>query len=165
MTAAPVRTATPADTAALVAVINAAFVVEAGFIRGPRTTAAEVAALLAGSGVFLVLDHAEPGRLAAAVHVEAREGCAHFGMLAVDPALQGRGLARRLLTAVEAYARAAGCTVVELDVFDVRSELPPFYASLGYRPVGTRAFRAPELLTAPAQLIVMQKAIGVEPPG
>ncbi|HMV33325.1 MAG TPA: GNAT family N-acetyltransferase, partial [Gemmatimonadales bacterium] len=116
-------------------------------------------------GAFLVVDHGEPGRLAAAVHVEAREGCAHFGMLAVDPALHGRGLARRLLTAVEAHGRAAGCTVVELEVFDVRSELPPFYASLGYRPVGTRAFRAPELLTAPAQLIVMQKALAVEPPG
>lgn len=165
MTSMPVRTATPADTAALAAVINAAFVVEAGFIRGPRTTAAEVSALLAGGGAFLVVDHGEPGRLAAAVHVEAREGCAHFGMLAVDPALQGRGLARRLLTAVEAHGRAAGCTVVELEVFDVRSELPPFYASLGYRPVGTRAFRAPELLTAPAQLIVMQKALAVEPPG
>lgn len=165
MTSMPVRTATPADTSALAAVINAAFVVEAGFIRGPRTTAAEVSALLAGGGAFLVVDHGEPGRLAAAVHVEAREGCAHFGMLAVDPALQGRGLARRLLTAVEAHGRAAGCTVVELEVFDVRSELPPFYASLGYRPVGTRAFRAPELLTAPAQLIVMQKALAVEPPG
>ncbi len=165
MTSMPVRTATPADTAALAAVINAAFVVEAGFIRGPRTTAAEVSALLAGGGAFLVVDHGEPGRLAAAVHVEAREGCAHFGMLAVDPALQGRGLARRLLTAVEAHGRAAGCTVVELEVFDVRSDLPPFYASLGYRPVGTRAFRAPELLTAPAQLIVMQKALAVEPPG
>ncbi|MBK7922211.1 MAG: GNAT family N-acetyltransferase [Gemmatimonadetes bacterium] len=159
------RLATPADAAALVAVINAAFVVEAGFIRGPRTTAGEVAALLAGSGVFLVVDHAEPGRLAAAVHVEAREGTAHFGMLAVDPALQGRGLARRLLAAVEAHAHAAGCTVVELDVFDVRTELPLFYASLGYRPVGTRAFRAPELLTAPAHLIVMQKALGAEAPG
>lgn len=165
MTSMPVRTATPADTSALAAVINAAFVVEAGFIRGPRTTAAEVSALLAGGGAFLVVDHGEPGRLAAAVHVEAREGCAHFGMLAVDPALQGRGLARRLLTAVEAHGRAAGCTVMELEVFDVRSELPPFYASLGYRPAGTKAFRAPELLTAPAQLIVMQKALAVEPPG
>ncbi len=155
-----VRVATSADIVALVAVINAAFLAEAAFIRGARTSAAEVRALMDGGGAFLVVDHQPPSRLAAAVYVDARGACAHFGMLAVDPSAQRQGLARRLLGAVETHCLAAGCGTIELAVFDVRPGLPPFYESCGYRSIGTRAFGSPGLLTAPAHLIVMQKALG-----
>ena len=51
-----IRTAGPHDAAALASLINAAFVVEAFFKIGDRTSADEVAALMDAGGEFLVLE-------------------------------------------------------------------------------------------------------------
>ena len=155
-----IREATAADIDALVAVINAAFVAEAGFIRGPRTSALAVRDSMAEGGVFLVLERDEWEGLAGAVYVDARGTGAHVGMLAVDPRYQRRGLARYLLGAAEAHCVMAECTTIELTVFNVRPELQVYYAACGYRSIGTRPFGQPDLLLAPAHLIVMQKAFG-----
>jgi len=154
------RLATTRDIPGLVRLINAAYRVEAFFIRGDRTSPEEVHALMEapGSGI-LVIDTSEPGHPAGAVHVETHGTRGHFGLLAVDPGQQGRGLGRSLITAVEAHCRAAGCEVVELEVFNVRTELPPFYASCGYVAAGTADFAKPELLLRPAHLILMRKSI------
>ena len=53
-----IRTAGPDEAAALASLINAAFVVEAFFKIGDRTSADEVAALMEAGGEFLVLDDA-----------------------------------------------------------------------------------------------------------
>ena len=111
---------------------------------------------------FLVVDNANPGRLAGAVFVETRGARGHFGLLAVDPGQQGKGLGRRLVAAVEAHCRQASCRVVELEVFDVRTELHPFYASCGYVAGGDVSFARPELLLKPAHLVKMRKALGLD---
>jgi GNAT superfamily N-acetyltransferase len=157
----PTRPATPGDIPELVRLINEAYRVEAFFIRGDRTSTREIRSLMEASDAgFLVVDNADPGRLAGAVYVEARGARGHFGLLAVDPGQQGKGLGRRLVAAVEAHCRQAGCVVVELEVFDVRTELHPFYASCGYVRGGDVSFARPELLLKPAHLVVMRKALG-----
>ncbi len=64
------RFARPSDAEAIAAVVNQAYEVEAPFVGGPRTSAAEVAAL-AESGDFIVAEH--EGRIVGAVFVEIDE--------------------------------------------------------------------------------------------
>lgn len=154
------RRAIPGDVPALARVINAAYKVEEFFLNAPRTSEADLRAKLGSArSVFLVLDGREPGTLAGAVHVELRGDRGYFGLLSVDPARQGEGLARMLVEAAEAHCRAAGCVALDIDVVNLRTELPAFYAKFGLLPVSTAAFPAHEKLTQPVHLIVMSKAL------
>lgn len=155
--AAP-RDANVDDAEELVRVINLAYRVEDFFIHGDRTDRDDVLARLARPDAgFLVIDAEAPGRLAAAVYLEPRGTAGYFGLLSVDPAAQRRGHARRLIAAVEARCAAHGCTTVEIDVVDLRTELPPFYAALGYRRAGTAPFKDAHKLKRPASMVVMRK--------
>ena len=154
------REATPADVAELVRVINLAYRVEDFFIHGDRTDAADIERRLASQDAgFLVIDADASGRLAAAVYVELRGPVGYFGLLSVDPAWQRRGMARRLVEAVERSCRDRGCREAEIDVVDLRTELPPFYAALGYHVVGTAPFKDAHKLKLPAQMVVMRKSL------
>jgi ribosomal protein S18 acetylase RimI-like enzyme len=97
--------------------------------------------------------------LAGSVYVEIENDRGYMGMLAVDPACQGRGLGRLLVRGAESHARAAGCTAMDLDVVDLRSELTMFYSALGYEPVGESPYPRPERTMRPVRLIHMTKAL------
>jgi len=154
------RRAVAADIPEIVRVVNLAYRVEDFFIRGDRTDAADIGARLERPGArILVVDGDLAGSLAAAVYLEHRADRVWFGLLSVDPPRQGSGLARLLIDAVEADARAAAVPLVEIDVVDLRTELPAFYARLGYVQVGERPFPDPHKLRRPAHMVVMQKAL------
>jgi len=154
------RLATVADLPALTRLINTAYLVEAFFIRGDRTTERELRTRLDGAhSCFLVVDDETGDRLVGAVYLERRGDSGHFAMLSVHPDRQGTGLGRLLVEASEAHFRAAGCTAVSIDVVNLRTELPPFYARFGYEPAGTIPFPAPAKLTQPVHLLVMRKAL------
>lgn len=141
--------------------INLAYRVEAFFIKGERTTAAELSELIAAPEAdFLLLEVVETGALAGSIYVKRKGGAAHLGFIAVDPARQGQRLGHRLIEEAAAHARAAGCTALELDVFDVREELHGFYRSAGFTETGTAPFEPKELLLRPAHLIQMRREIG-----
>ena len=53
----------------------------------------------------------------------------------VRPAAQRRGLARRMLTHLEATARAAGAEVMILETGDQQPEAIALYTSAGYTPI------------------------------
>ncbi len=57
---------------------------------------------------------------------------AHIGVLAVDPAAEGRGVARRLVAAGEEWARARGFDRITLNVFDGNMRARGLYERLGY---------------------------------
>jgi GNAT superfamily N-acetyltransferase len=159
-TTTPVRVAGPDDHAEILRVVNLAYRVEDFFVRGDRLTLPLVEAYAARpGGGFLVVDGTTRGSLAASVYFEVRGDHGWFGMLAVDPAMQGRGLARALLDAVEGRCRALGLPWLELEVVDLRAELPAFYTRLGFGVTGQRPFPDPEKLTRPAAMIVMGKSI------
>lgn len=159
MTRAGSRWAASDDIPEIVRVINAAYRVEAFFIHGQRTDAGEIGAKLDTPGAaFLVVDGVN-GTLAAAVLVEVRGERGYFGMLSVDPVRQKEGLGRRLVEDAEAHCRAAGCTVMDIVVVDLRTELPPYYERFGYRVTGTQPFHSPGKLKQPAYLVLMSKAL------
>jgi len=95
----------------------------------------------------------------ATVYVEVRGERGYFGLLSVEPALQGRGLGRLLVDAAEAQCRAVGCTAMDIRVVDVRAELPPFYRRLGYRETGSEPFSEDGAAKMPCRFIVMSKAL------
>ncbi len=157
---AALRPAVPADAEELVRVINLAYRVEDFFIDGDRTDRADVLARMARPGCeFLVVEADAPGRLAAAVFVEERGSRTYFGLLSVDPSQQRRGVARRLIEAVEAGARARGAEAIDIDVVDLRVELPAFYAALGYVQTGTAPFKNADKLKRPAGMLVFSKSL------
>ena len=150
------RRATVADVPAISAVINVAYEVEKFFKIGDRTDEAEVAAMLHESA-FLV--HEEGGEIIGCVHVVVNGERGYFGLLAVHPAQRGQRLGARLVAAAEAFCRDAGCRAMDLSVVDLRTELPPFYRTLGYAERATAPFPHPERATQPCHMIVMSKEL------
>ncbi|HEY7374745.1 MAG TPA: GNAT family N-acetyltransferase [Polyangia bacterium] len=77
---------------------------------------------------FVTLVAELDGRLAAFAQLDV--AAAALRALFVDPALQGRGLGRALLAAVEARARAAGCPRIR---GAMSLNAVPFYERAGFR--------------------------------
>jgi GNAT superfamily N-acetyltransferase len=156
MEAITLRTAGPADVPRIVALLNAAFAMERDFVDRDRSSAAEIAQYLV-SGTFLVVD-GDGGTLASCMYLEQRGERMYLGMLAVDPAEQGRGFGRQMMAAAERHAASLGCGAIDIRIVDRRTELPPFYRSLGFVDNGTEPFEDP-LLTKPAHFIRMTKPV------
>src|SRR4029453_14745089 len=102
-----IRLAAVDETPALAEIINRAFIVEAFFKIGDRTSPEHLAELMGKGGRFL---GAEKDRhVAGFVLVKTNGDIGYFGMLSVDPGQQGKGLGRVLIDASEAYLRDLGC--------------------------------------------------------
>ena len=155
-----VREATGDDIPELVRIINAAFRVEDFFINGDRTNDADIGKRMSDPAVrFLVVDAPDSTGLAAAVQMDVREGRGHFGMLAVDPNFQGRGLARLLMNAVEENCRTEGCEELEIEIVNLREELPAFYSAMGFVAVDTAPFPDTSKLSRDAHMVRMTKRL------
>jgi GNAT superfamily N-acetyltransferase len=112
-----------------VRLINVAFrAAESFFVDGDRITPRILRPMLE-KGNFLLAEDA--AGLLGCVYIELQGERAYFGLLAVDPARQNRGLGQRLIDEAENHARAAGCRVMDLRIVNLHHELPPFYQRLG----------------------------------
>ncbi len=131
------RFATAEDAPRLIAMINAAFSIEE-FLEGTRTDDVRLAATMAKGSILMAED--EDGNLLGSVYFEPRGRRGYLGMLAVDSAQQGRGLARCLVEAAEMHLRTAGCNEVEIVVLNMRPELVPIYQRFGFVVEGTNEF-------------------------
>jgi predicted N-acetyltransferase YhbS len=141
----------------LARIINDAFVVEAFFKIGDRTSADEISELMKAGGEFLVLEDA--GTLVGCVYLKCAAGRGYFGMLSIDPARQHQGLGPRLIEAVETRARELGCRFMDIHIVNLRDELPGYYRRFGYMENGTLPFSDPERSNQPCYFIVMSKPL------
>jgi ribosomal protein S18 acetylase RimI-like enzyme len=132
------REAVAGDRPRLIPLINAAFSVER-FLEGTRTDEERLAAMMAKGSILVAEDSA--GCLLASVYTELRGKRGYMGMLAVDPAQQGRGLGRRTMEAAEELFREQGCEAIDIVVLSLRPELPPIYRRYGYVETGTEEFK------------------------
>ena len=137
------RPATSADIPAIIAVTRAAYTLFADQLHPPSSVLNEtpetVASALHNGGIIVAETHDE---IVGAVRYEPREDYLYLGRLAVAPTWQGRGIGRRLVTAVEEWAILLGLDEVRLGV---RPELPrnrAMYARLGYVDDGHAPFRS-----------------------
>lgn len=131
------RLATSADAARIIEVVNAAFSIE-DFLEGTRTDDARLMAMMEKGSILLAEDDA--GKLLGSIYFELRGRRGYLGMLAIDPAEQGRGLARKIVEKAEDRLREAGCEDVEIIVLNMRPDLLPIYRRFGFVQTGTTQF-------------------------
>lgn len=155
MTAEPAlifRTATPADTATLVALVESAYrgdaskqgwTTEADMLDGRRTGADDIEACISQPDSRIVIAErrspdGSPEMLACA-HVAVEDGAGYFGMFSVRPNLQGGGIGKAMISEAERIARDEWkLPVMRMTVIDIREELIAFYERRGYRRTGIK---------------------------
>jgi GNAT superfamily N-acetyltransferase len=139
------RTAGAADVATIVALVQSAYrgdasragwTTEADLLDGQRTDELEIRGVLAAPRASMLL--AEwAGECVGCCKVELGFGdAAAFGLFAVRPTLQGRGVGRALVAEAERVAIGDGARALRMTVLRQRAELLAFYARLGYEPTG-----------------------------
>jgi predicted N-acetyltransferase YhbS len=132
-----VRRATRDVAGDIACVINAAFAGERALIDGERTSVEDVRALL-DTGEFLVAIDQED-RVAGCVYVENNPPTGYLALLAVSPSQQRAGLGKQLVAAAEERCWIRGCSTIEMQVLDLRPDLPSYYHRFGYVESGTRS--------------------------
>jgi len=125
------RPATRGDADPLAAVINEAYLRETWLLPPPRITLAQLNEVLEDARQRVTIAEIN-GAIAGCVRLSRHEGQLYFGLLAVAPLWQGRGLAALLIAEAERQAREIGDTELRLDCAKELG-LPPFYESLGYK--------------------------------
>ena len=125
-----------ADIYDIAAVVNLAFKAGHDFIAGERTSHGEILGLMKSS-VFLVA--IQDGQIVGTVQTQQNGTSGYFGMLAVDPRFQRRGIGVALREAVENHCRESGCKELTLTTASVRPELVQYYARSGYSVTNTES--------------------------
>mgnify|MGYP006287779245 CR=1 FL=1 len=141
------RLATADDVDAVVALVQSAYrgeasragwTTEADLIDGQRTDAGLVLDTIARDGAAILL--AETDHLVACAEIAVYEGPGgggYFGMFAVEPGLQGRGIGGAVLDEIERMAREdRGHDRLVLVVISLRTEMIDLYLRRGFVPTG-----------------------------
>ncbi len=129
-----IRTAIPSDAARICDICRNAL----GYACEPGTVDAQLRQILERPTDRVYVAVAEAGTVAGFVHVADYETL-HSGSqkniiaLAVDPALQGKGIGRMLTDTAEAWSIACGCNAMRLVSSMGRTGAHAFYLHCGYR--------------------------------
>jgi len=150
------RDATADDLDATVALINRAFAVERFFKSGDRINHEQVRQMMRDGKFLLLYDNAE---LVACMFVKVTGKRGYLGTLSVDPARQRSGLGAHMMREAEAYFRAAGCSLVDIRIVDVRPELREIYSKFGFVETGTESAEVIRTATRPVRFITMSKQL------
>ncbi|PRY11801.1 GNAT family N-acetyltransferase [Kineococcus rhizosphaerae] len=151
MTDLTFRAAHAADVPAVVTLVESAYrgdasragwTTEADLLEGQRTDAEGISAVVEGADAVLLLaerDGAHGAELLGCCELRRVGEAAYFGTFAVDPAAQGGGIGRRLLTHADAEAvRRWGAPYLEMTVIAQRADLIAWYERLGFARTGDR---------------------------
>jgi GNAT superfamily N-acetyltransferase len=150
------RVATPDDAEDIARLVNQAYEVERFFVDGDRVTPDQIRRELARGTILLASGQGRAFLGCVYVAVEGRLG--YFGLLAVAPAAQGRGIGRALIAAAEAHALAGGATTMRITVVNLRTELLEYYGRLGYVPTGSEPY-VDRRVTQPVHFVTMEKPL------
>ena len=150
------RTATEADVARIVDLVNRAFAVERFFKTGDRTDAAQILELMR-EGRFLLLIDEEV--LVACVYVKLDGDRCYIGLLSVDPGKQRSGVGARMMQEAEDLGRRAGSRFADIRMVSVRPELGVIYHKLGYVESGVESAAVIKTATLPVHFVRMSKLL------
>lgn len=152
-----IRWAVAGDVDTIARVVNAAFRrAESFFVERDRIDVNALQRMME-KGKFLLAE--DSGDLLGCVYLESRGERAYFGLLAVDPGRQGKGVGHRLIREVEDAARASGRRFMDIQIVNLRRELPPFYRALGYVETGIAPFPAEVVTKEKCHFIIMSKPL------
>jgi GNAT superfamily N-acetyltransferase len=125
---------------------------EAELVEGQRISVEMLQEILADSSQRILLAEQDRQLVGCIQIADRADGLAYIGLLTVEPVLQRRGIAKRLLAAAERLARIEfAAQRIEMMVIRQRSELISYYARRGYKatgeerpfPVGDERFGVP----------------------
>jgi len=153
-----IRVANTDDAAAIIAVINSAFRKAEAFLIDRNRVDSDLVHSLLEKGKFLVADG--EATLAGCVYLELRGDRAYLGLLSVHPQRQNAGLGSRLMEEAERYSAGAGCKFMDLQIVNLRRELPSFYRHRGYIETGTAPFPPEVESKVPCHFVKMSKQLG-----
>jgi GNAT superfamily N-acetyltransferase len=152
-----IQRADDGDVETLTALINRAYEpAESILYDGARVTAGEIRQKL-HRGAFLMAIGGESEAIGA-VYVECRGETGYFGLLAVAPEHQGKGIGQSLVGAAEQFCRNAGCDALEIEVVNHRRSLLSYYAKRGYAVTGERPFNF-DKLRVPSHFLILEKSL------
>lgn len=117
---------------------------EAGILRAIRSGVFLVGRSDGNVVAMLVLASKKPWAIDPAYFSPARRPLYLTGM-GVEPALQGRGIGRRLLEEAKQSVRAREADALRLDAYDGEVGAGEFYAKCGFREVGQVTYRGTPL--------------------
>lgn len=125
-----IRAATAEDTAAIAALIDAAYVHYIPVIgTKPRPMVDDHATRIAHGGTFVL---EEAGQIQAVISLQSEDDTLHIFNIAVHPDSQGRGLARKLIGFAEETARKRGAARLTLYTNAAMTRNRAMYAHLGF---------------------------------
>ena len=106
---------------------------EANLLGGMRVNEEMISKILNKKNSKILLCVSET-KIIAMIHAEKVDNAAHFGLFAVEPNLQGKGIGRALLNYSEAFAvKNFEVKLGIMEVIEVRKELIDFYLRCGYK--------------------------------
>ncbi|MBX9772357.1 MAG: GNAT family N-acetyltransferase [Candidatus Obscuribacterales bacterium] len=110
---------------------------EYSLVKGPRITIEQLHEVLTKNNQALIVAELEENGttvLAGCIRIDKlADSQAYFGMLAIDPDLQSKGVGRALFAAAEECAvKDFDCRGVRMSVLSPRAELIAWYKRLGY---------------------------------
>jgi N-acetylglutamate synthase-like GNAT family acetyltransferase len=152
------RDATVADAEAIAALVRLAFAHLSAAVDPPpsalRESGDSIAAILLNGGGGAVIEDA--GRMVGAAIWYGKEDGLYFGRLSVHPEARGRGIARRLVAAAEAAARAGGLPKLLLSTRLALTDNRRLFAAAGFVETAQHAHPG---YAAPT-FVDMEKALG-----
>lgn len=158
------------DIPALVKLLNGAYrreesklgwTTEADMVAGDlRTDETDMTGLMQLPGAIFLKYTNERNEIEGCVFLQKRQGKLYLGMLSVSPALQTKGIGKKIMAAAEHYAKEQNCTAVFMRVISIRHELITWYERQGYYKTGeVQPFDDTKFGIAkkPIEFIVLQK--------
>jgi GNAT superfamily N-acetyltransferase len=134
-----IRKAAPSDAASLASLLN-----ELGYTTSEHQARARLAKLHAEPRTSVLVAENAAGEVVGLAGVRAENllerdrPAARLIALVVAERQRRRGIARKLVDAAEAEARAFGCTRIVLTTADRRDDAHAFYVAAGYEQTGRR---------------------------
>lgn len=136
---------------------------EADLLDGIRTDADSLEQMITKKDAVILQSFNENNLLQGCVYLEKRQQKMYLGMLTVSPLEQAKGIGKQLLVEAEKYAAEQECSILEMTVISIRTELIAWYQKHGYKDTGEKKpfpndikFGIPK---QPLEFIVMQKEI------
>lgn len=140
------RIATIDDADDLASFVNSAYrgesskdgwTTEADLLDGQRTDPQSLRNIISGADhrIELAFD-SETQKLVGCVHLTIDKDSVFFGMLTVNPKLQGMGLGKKILDHVEDVAKEVNLKKIRMHVIHVRDSLIAFYERRGFKATG-----------------------------
>lgn len=140
---------------------------EGHLLEGNRTDLAHLQELIDTPDSQILLCYLPNDELVGSVHLELNDDHIYFGMLAVDPQHQSKGVGRHILQAVKELAISKGLHSIKLTVLSTRQELIDWYKRLGFVIVSenipfpnTERFGKPKM---PLLLVEMEWKLSLQP--